>query len=198
MFFKKKKSKECPNCEAELKKDFQFCPYCGTDLIDRDDEEIEYGLIGRTNANINRIPKEFGLDKMIKTMMSSFMNDAEITTLPNGVQIRIGSPVQRKQPQQQQRKIKKAITEEQIKKMTNLPRTKAETSMKRLNNKIVYELDTPDVSSPEDVFISKLESGYEVKAIGAKKVYANNLPINLPVKSIILSKGKLTFEFQEH
>ena len=57
-------------------------------------------------------------------------------------------------------------------------------------------MKAPGIESVEDVFISKLESGYEVKAIGKKKVYVNSLPVNLPLRGygIDVSKG-LMVEF---
>jgi len=82
-----------------------------------------------------------------------------------------------------------------LKKMGSLPRAKAKTSVKRFGNKVVYELSTPGVISAEDVFISKLESGYEIKAIGDKKVYVNSVPINLPLKKYSIVNNKLLFEF---
>ena len=80
--------------------------------------------------------------------------------------------------------------------MSTLPREKAKTNVKRLGDKIIYELATPGVSSPEDIFISKLETGYEIKAIGSKKIYVNSIPINLQLKNYSISKSKLSVEFK--
>ena len=91
--------------------------------------------------------------------------------------------------------IQGPVSEKQFEKMNSLPRVKAETKVKRINDKIVYELETPGIESPNDVFVSKLESGYEIKAIGDKKVYVNTLPINLPLKAMSLNKEKLFIEF---
>jgi hypothetical protein len=71
--------------------------------------------------------------------------------------------------------------------MGKLPRAKAKSSSKRLGDRLVYELVTPGVTSPKDIFISKLESGYEIKAIGQKKVYSKNLiQFSVVVVSILL------------
>ncbi len=84
---------------------------------------------------------------------------------------------------------------EQLKKMGSLPRTEAKTSVKRFGDKVVYELATPGVNSANDVFVSKLESGYEIKAIGNKKIYVNSVPINLPLRKYSILKNKLLVEF---
>jgi hypothetical protein len=76
-----------------------------------------------------------------------------------------------------------------------LPRVEASSSMKRLGDKIVYELKTLGVSSLEDVFVSKLAEGYEIKAIGTKKVYVNSLPVELPLQGYTLHEKGLTLEF---
>ena len=62
-------------------------------------------------------------------------------------------------------------------------------------DKVVYELNTPGVQSVEDIFISKLESGYEVKALGSKKVYVNSIPVNLPISKYSILDNKLFVEF---
>ncbi len=84
---------------------------------------------------------------------------------------------------------------EKLKKMSLMPREKAKTNIKRLSDKIVYELATPGVASLQDIFISKLESGYEVKAVGENKVYVNSIPLNLPIKSYSIIDNKISLEF---
>jgi len=115
--------------------------------------------------------------------------------LPNGIKIRIGPAMQNPQIQNQNRQLPKLkITDEQLNRMSSLPRASAKTAIRRLSDKIVYELDVPGISSVNDVFISKLESGYEVKAIG-DKVYTNTLPVTLPLRSMSVDKNKISIEF---
>ena len=53
------------------------------------------------------------------------------------------------------------------------------------------------MTSTDDVFISKLESGYETKVIGGKKVFVNSLPINLPLLRYTIANNKLFLEFNQ-
>ena len=99
-------------------------------------------------------------------------------------------------PPQAEQPIIKNLTDEQLKKMSGLPRTKAKMTMRRLSNKIIYELNTPGINSTEDVLLAKLESGYEVKAIGEKKVYVNSIPVNLPLQGFSIQDNKLIVEFK--
>jgi hypothetical protein len=93
--------------------------------------------------------------------------------------------------------VKRALTEKQMERIAALPRKQAKTQIKRFGNKVLYELATPGVLDTEDVFVSRLESGYEVKALGNSKMYVNTLPINLPIKSVMLEKNKIIVEFSE-
>ena len=63
-------------------------------------------------------------------------------------------------------------------------------------DKLIYELSTPGLDSKEDIFLSKVETGYEVKAIGSKKVYVNTLQVNLPLHDLSVANNKLLVEFK--
>ncbi len=210
MFFKKKSKQQaaCITCAEQISKDFIFCPYCGTQLMDRETELQEFGILGRADAFDQRrqeLPLGGITDKIITSLMSSVMKNldvqvralekTEIQNLPHGIKIRVG--MQQQKPAKQQIKSKE-MTEEQAKKMSALPRTAAKTSVKRLSDKIIYELTVPGLQSANDIFISKLESGYEVKAIGKSKIYVNSLPINLPLKGYSIGEKGLSVEFSLH
>ena len=130
------------------------------------------------------------LDKQMREIKEVKDLDTEVETLPNGVRISFGNP-----KKTTKKVVKKGITKEQLDKMSGLPRVEAKTNVRRLSDKVVYELSTPGVERPEDVFVSKLENGYEVKAIGKKKIFVNSLPVELPLKGLALSKERLRVEF---
>ena len=214
MFFNKKKEEaECFSCNSRIEGKFSFCPYCGTDLIDREREMRDFGLLGKSDSSEDiMMPGNFGItDKIINSLVNSLVKNldrqfkevdknlekefgrTEVRSFPNGIKIRIGQPIEKRKSQT--KLVKKTLTSEQLEKMSSLPRAEAKSSVKRLNNKVVYELSTPGVDSPQDIFVSKLESGYEIKAIGSKKIYVNSLPVNLPLKRLSLAKNKLLVEF---
>ncbi len=212
MFFKKKSRKnemKCENCNSEVEERFNYCPYCRTPLFDKETELKNYGMLGKDDvierelaANPGSIA-DFGIaDKIIGSLVNSLvknldkqfkeMEKSEIKNMPNGIKISIGHPQTKKSPNS----LKKTISEEQLKKMSSLPRVPAKTNIKRLSDKVIYELTTPGVESNSDIFVSKLESGYEVKAIGDKKIYVNSLPIDLPLKGFSVDKNRLSVEFK--
>jgi hypothetical protein len=216
MFFGKKEIK-CENCKSKIEDKFSYCPYCGFDMLKTNSKS--YGLLGKNDFDNSDLPEDFSIvDKLVSSMMNNMVNsmvknldkqfksmdkeflsgmeNTEIKPMPNGIKIRVGYPGMQ-QVQQKQKKVSqsRALTEEQTEKLSSLPRTPAKTSMKRLNNKIVYELKTQGVKSPEDIFISKTESGYEIKAIGEKKIYVNSIQVELPLRKLSLTNEHLVIEF---
>ena len=201
----KYKSK-CSRCKSKTKDSWDFCPFCGLDLRNPEEESRDFGNIGKSDF-IGGAPLAGGLgglgisDKMINGIFNSLMKNLEkqmknvdpsVQKLNNGIKISFGVP---NNGAPKKRAVRKGITQEQIKRMEGLPRVEAKSSVRRFSNRVVYELGALGVDNPNDVFISKLENGYEVKAIGKKKVYVNSLPIELPLKEIKISKNSLNIEF---
>jgi len=220
MFFgKKDKDVKCNNCNSNLNGKFNFCPYCGSPTRDEKKEAREMGLLGRDDfpraKDIQSNMQNFGItDKILSSLMNTMMKsldkefrnsqnvnninqeNAKIEQIPNGIKISIGVPQQAKPRKERTQMIKKVITEEQMKKLSSLPRATAKTKIKRLSDKVIYELAAPGIESPEDIFISKLENGYEIKAIGKKKIYTNSLSIDLPIRGFSLTDNKILVEFK--
>jgi len=210
---------KCGSCNSKIDKNFSYCPHCGNITLDQNKEREEFGLLGKNDFSNTPDPygaEGFGItDRLIGSMFNSLMKNldkqmksqfkeslsesehgrTEIKTLPNGIRIKIFGPNNFPQNKKVKQAPRITINEDQIKKMSSLPRAKAKTNVKRVGDKVFYELSTPGVSSPQDIFISKLESGYEIKAIGNKKVYVNSVPINLPLKRYSILNNKLLVEF---
>ncbi len=81
-----------------------------------------------------------------------------------------------------------------LNKFSELPKEEPETNIRRLANRVIYEIKLPGVKSVKDVSISQLENSIEIKALGKNKIFSKIIPINLPIKNYNLSKGKLTLE----
>jgi len=201
------KGKKCKRCESKIKDIFDFCPYCGLDLRNPEKDMEDFGMLGKNN-DVRGYPLVGGLggfgvtDRMISSLFNSLVKnlekqmkdvDPEVQSFPNGIKIRFG-PAGRKQ-EKDRKQVRRTITQEQIRRMSKLPRVEAKADVRRLSDKVVYEIKAPGIESTDDVFVSKLESGYEVKAIGKKKVYVNSLPVNLPLKGFTITNKGLTVEF---
>lgn len=218
MFFRKNSEKNnCPSCKSKIEDQFNYCPYCANPLTNFEKDLKDFGMLGK-NDSLRNIEEEINAnslgvtDKLIGSIFNSLVknldkqfkemekiNSNEIKSIPNGIKITIGTPKPVKVEKKKSHYINKNdLTKEQMEKMSSLPRASAKTNMRRLNDKVVYELSTPGVESINDIFVSKLEQGYEIKAIGNTKVYVNSLPVELPIKGFILDppNKKLFVEFK--
>jgi len=225
IFGKKDKGlKKCEGCGGKSEDKFSFCPHCGNNFVDSRKEREDFGLLGKNDMEDYEGDggfqvKGFGMmDRLMGSMLNSMMKNldkqfehqfkdldrdldrADVRTFPNGVSIKISGPFDAsgrlvKRPVKKKKVMKREVNENQLKRISSLPRSEAKASVKRLGDRVVYELSTPGLDSVEDVFISKLENGYEIKAIAEKKVYVNSVPINLPLSKYSVSKNKLFVEF---
>jgi len=132
--------------------------------------------------------------KMLEKEMKNMEKDsgANFRLMINGKEIQIG---QQKKPKATIRKIpKREFGKEQLKKISELPKKEPKTNLKRIGDKIIYEIEMPEVKSMNDVLINNLENGIEIKAIGESAVYSKTIPINMPITNQTLSEGKLFLE----
>lgn len=215
-----KNKKKCEGCGSKADKNYSYCPHCGTNFLESKKDKRDFGMLGRNDlseGSSNDSLAPFGItDKLFNSMFNSLMknldkqlreqmkntdadfNNAEVKSFPNGIRIKVSGPHNVAAPKKVNKvntSVNRNVGATQMKKMSSLPRAKARSHMKRVGDRVVYELTTPGVVSPEDVFVSKLESGYEIKAIGDKKVYVNSVPITLPMKKYTIAKNKLLIEF---
>ena len=119
---------------------------------------------------------------------------SNVRLMINGKEIQIG---QQKKPREAVRKIpKREFGKEQLKKILELPKKEPKTILKRMGDKIIYEIEMPEVKSLNDVLINNLENGIEIKAIGESTIYSKTIPINMPITNQTLSEGKLFLELR--
>jgi HSP20 family molecular chaperone IbpA len=204
--------KKCPNCNRKIEKSHVFCPFCGYDLCDRDSED--FGFLGRDDfddnfdsmfSNLSSVP----INKILKTAMKMTekmmkdMNEKPREHSNNSMDIqffvngkKVFPETGTRQHEQKPAKIRNEISPEKAKKMSKLPREEPKTKMKRLGDKLVYELAVPGVDNIDDILINQLENSIEIKAISEKKVYSKNLSVNFPVIRYSLNEGNLTLELQ--
>src|SRR3989338_8867033 len=88
------------------------------------------------------------------------------------------------------------ISEERARKISKLPREEAETKVRRLSNKIFYEISIPGVKSMKDVIINRLENSIEIKAFSKDRVFFKLFPISLPIIRHRLEGEKFILELK--
>ena len=184
----------CKNCREKVSSKYRFCPSCGREIESYREED--WGMLGREDLieEENFMGPFFtGFSgKMLNSMLGNAMKMLEkemknmenpsrsnFRLMINGKEIALN---QQKKPKKEAVKkiLRKEFREEQLKKISELPKKEPKTSLKRFGDKIIYEIEMPEVKSLNDVLINNLENGIEIKAIGESAVYSKTIPINMP------------------
>jgi HSP20 family molecular chaperone IbpA len=214
------KKKKCPRCKKKIGESYSFCPYCGNRFDSENDGE--WGMLGKNDfiSPMNEIKLPIGFNALFNSIMRNlnkeldgqlnrdfFHRDKPQKIKKDGISISIStfgnSPPKikvtqlgdKQQKTKETEKIKSNIfTKEKIKQFMNLPKEEPETKIRRLSNKVIYEIEMPGVESKENISIMKLENSIEIKAIARNKAYKKIIPISLPIKNYNLSNGKLILE----
>jgi HSP20 family molecular chaperone IbpA len=207
------KKRTCGKCRKKISGNYKFCPHCGS--TDDNFDDTEWGMLG-TNDLIPQdnfqLPPGFNmifnsLMKNLGKQLSDVGNESQksfnkgdkkrgmsisISTSGEGPpKIKLNSLRDKKK---QIQKMPNQFSKESSKKFSALPKKEPKTNIRRLSDKVVYEIEIPDVKSLRDISIIKLESSIEIKAIGKKVAYFKRIPLNFPIINYIFSDEKLTLE----
>jgi HSP20 family molecular chaperone IbpA len=154
------------------------------------EKEMEKGLNEPNKKNLqNREPP--------MTNFELFINGKRVN--PENIRIT-------KQPmnfQQKSSKIKNPenqnifFSKENTKKYSEYEKEEPKTNLKRIEDKVIYEISIPGVNSIKDISIVKLENSIEVKAISKNKAYVKRIPLTLNISGYNLFEGKLILELKE-
>ena len=204
----------CPYCKSQLK-----------NIPDFSDDE-DWGLLGKNDFVSNeeiRLPMGFNalFNSLIKNLNNQFKEIENIDDRQKKIRMKRGGigisiytsgdkppeikvtsfgnvPESKEQENQIRSKLKNLkLPESDAGKFAGLPKKEPETTIRRLSNKVVYEIDMPGVKSIKDVSIIQLENSIEIKALAKNKVFYKIIPINLPIKNYNFAKQKLVLELDE-
>jgi hypothetical protein len=206
--------KSCSKCGRKIKENFDFCPYCGNPL----DTNNNWGMLGKNDHSLEQNPLNNSLfsggifNKMLGNAMKLLEKELQkegrdpqaiprtkVQLYINGKRVNI-QPKQRKitKKPRTKKQIKqvpsKYFSKENSKKFSNLPREAPKTSVRRLSDRIIYDIEMSEVKSIKNISIVRLENSIEIKAIGKNKAYYKIIKISLPIIDYYLSKGKLILE----
>ncbi len=204
--------KTCPKCGKKIEREFDFCPYCGKSL----DIKNNWGILGKNDNLFEKKEEVFGfgggiLNKMIGNAMKVLEKELQkgikepqivpktkVQLYINGKKINIGTKPKKIIKRTAKKQIKEIpstyFSKESSKKFSNLPREEPKTNVRRLSDRIIYDIEMPEVKSVENISIIRLENSIEIKAIGKNKAYYKVIKIGLPILDYYLSKGKLILE----
>ena len=213
------KKKKCSKCGKRIDEKYDFCPYCGNRF--NSGKEEDWGMLGKNDffpsGNEIKLPVGFNalFNSLIKNLSKELDNELRnksfgentkkiskdgvsisISTFGNGPpRIKVANLGNKKLNQEEVEKKfdSKIFTKEQAKKFSGLPKEEPKTNVRRLSNKVVYEVEIPKAAA-EDVSIVKLENSIEIKAFSKNKAFKKLIPINLPIRNYKITNGKLVLE----
>jgi len=219
------KKKSCKYCNNKINSKDSFCPSCGNPLKNKSNSK-DWGMLGKddfVNQPQNPMDSLFGgfngtmLNKMLGSAMKMLEKEMKKETVKqqknpdmktnfklsiNGKEVDLGqnnfmeqpNTITPKKPIKEIKPIR--FTKEKQQKFVKLKKLEPETHIRRLSNKVIYEIKLPTVQSIKDVSISRLESSIEIKAIAKTKAFHKLIPISLPITNYNFSKGKLILELE--
>jgi len=208
-----KKFSFCPYCSHNLKEERELEDF---GLLGKEDKK---DMFGAGNAfgfslNLNDILNNFSsvFKSLTKDLNKNFYRDfgkTEPKTFSKAISIDLSpgkSPTikvhsnGKKMPMLHQIRNSRAkipkLSEEKLRQLANLPKEEPKTDVRRLSNKVIYEINVPGVKSKGDIIINNLETGLEIIAIGKEKIYQKRIPMKLELLSYKLENGKLEAEFK--
>ncbi|MBI2628746.1 hypothetical protein HYW74_01540 [Candidatus Pacearchaeota archaeon] len=87
------------------------------------------------------------------------------------------------------------IEPDALKKAKNFSRKEPETNIRRLADRVVYEISLPGVNSEKNINIANFEEALEIKAVSDKEVFTKNLKMKMPLLGYSFADEKLILEF---
>ncbi len=213
-------NKKCSKCNSTIKKNYDFCPFCGNNFKSIHNKE-DYGILGKNDLFDEQIFPSVGnsfiekifnqtmkmMEKQMRTMSQNINQESKripinennpnvhMQFFVNGKRVfpQDNHPMQ-EQPPQKVRAIK--MPEEKLKKFAILKRIEPNSTMKRFGQKLIYEFEVPGVNDLEDILINRLENSIEIKALAKDVSYSKVINVNLPILRYGLNNGNLILELQ--
>lgn len=197
--------KKCPDCKEKIKKKFSYCPWCGHSFK-RIKKEEDWGMLGEDDETKQEqsVQMPFGLNGIINGLMKQIEKDLSgmdgNTSLPKGFKIKISTGMPKSQPigvsygNNPTKKIEESVphvSNEEMERRSKLKRITAKSTIRRLPEGVIYEIEAPGVRSENDIAITKLEQSLEVKAYSDDKCYVKTIPMKVEILGISVKNNKV-------
>jgi HSP20 family molecular chaperone IbpA len=214
------KKQTCSRCGSKTSNKHCFCPFCGFSLKEKDSFfEPSFNMGFPFNTIIKQLSKHIEKEfrEMDRQMPPTFddedikepkqkiqpMQGLSISISSSGGQpvIRVKNLGNQASPNAQAQNVNQPkehipeITEKQAEHYSKLPKEEPLTSVRRFSDKIIYEIDLPEVKK-ENLIITRLHNSIEIKAFTQDKAFFKLIPISLPILKSQLKEGKLIIELK--
>jgi len=210
--------KSCKKCGKKASDKYEFCPHCGSSfnpprqedwgMLGKEDtinefEQLTNSLFGGMGGKM--IGKMFNSTmKMLEKEMQKGMNQpqnqprTQMELFINGKKINLTQQPQQNPQRQIQKQVKKTpsikLPQEKLKGFYKLSQKEPLTDVRRLSDRVIYEIKMPGIKSEKELSITPLENTIEIKAMTKTQAYFKIIPLGLPIINYSLSKGSLVLE----
>lgn len=208
----------CPKCGKKVERNWEFCSHCGTRLTRQVIQDPFSSIFQRMMEEFSEFDDIFSKDFEVFDMTPFFISpkrkgfSISIKQTDQGkpeISVRTFGDVDRKEIEKQIERgfgIKPGEPAEGVKARTMeaekkrpVPEVTEEpkTDVRRIDNRIVVEMNLPGVKSEEDVDILELSESVEVKGFAKNKVYFKilKIPRGFSVSRKEMKGDKLILEF---
>jgi len=107
--------------------------------------------------------------------------------------IKISNKIQEKE---KEIKLPENFSKNDFKKFSSLDKKSPETGVRRLSDRIIYEIKVPGLKSIKQVNMTKVNDVFELKLLTEKEAYFKNISINFPLLSYKVEENDLILEFE--
>ncbi|MEI7719543.1 MAG: hypothetical protein WCI72_06745, partial [archaeon] len=169
----------------------------------------DYGMLGNSDEmqqQINELKLPFGFNGIFNSLMKQVekemanMDNAE-GMKPKGFKIQISTGMPKMQtmspvPEETRRvssidSFNERISDEERETRTKLKQVPAKSTIRRLPEGLIYEIETPGVTAKKDITLTKLEQSLELKAYSKDRCYVKKLPSKVEILGMAIKGGKI-------
>ena len=198
-------NKKCRGCARKVDRRFNYCPHCGTPLKAGGEEEM--GMLGASDAGQlqDELKLPFGVEKIMGGLVKQLekqlgsMDIDDKTGMPKGFKIQIArGPVGQRVVRNNSvpRNVVNIVSKEESERRAKLERVNAASSVRRLGDVIIYEIDAPGIQRKENVVVTELETGVEIRAYSKDKCYVKVIPLKVEILGMRIERERILVEFK--
>ncbi|MBS3087682.1 hypothetical protein J4226_03740 [Candidatus Pacearchaeota archaeon] len=198
-------AKKCRGCAEKVDKKFNYCPHCGASM--KAGSEEDFGMLGMDDSG--RVEEElrlpFGVEKIMGSLVKQLekqLENMEVdgkTGMPKNFKIQIARGPMRPQvvPNgSEKRRASIVVSREEAERRSSLEKVNAESRVKRLGDVIIYEIEAPGIQKSEDVVVTELETGVEIRAYARDKCYIKTIPMKVEILGMRIDREKVSVEMR--
>ena len=197
--------KKCRGCAEKVDRKFNYCPYCGASFKVKN--KRDFGMLGSSDSGCveEEFKLPFGVEKIMGGLVKQLekqLGNMEVdkkTGIPKGFKIQIGRmPIGQQvvQNKPERRKEIVVVSEKEADRRAGLKKVDAESRVKRLGDVIIYEIAAPGLKKKEDVVITELATGLEIRAYSRDNCYVKTIPLKVEVLNYRVGNEKVFVEMK--